>query len=100
MKPKFTNDCDRCDFLWQIELSYGEPSGEPRSWDFYHCPAEGGTIVARWGDEGPCYASFTIHTIMTWGETECIPPKIIDGSWLWKAEQLIEEKGLFPKVEA
>jgi hypothetical protein len=54
-KPKFTHDCDRCAFL-----------GHYHNHDLYACARNGkiDTVIARYGDKGPEYASgllFAIH---------------------------------------
>lgn len=45
-KPKFKHDCDRCKFLGHV---YG--------CDMYSCPAELGTVLVRYGNDGPEYSS-------------------------------------------
>lgn len=51
MPPRFTHDCDRCRFI-----------GQHGDFDIYVCarPADsvlGPTLLARYGDDGPEYAS-------------------------------------------
>lgn len=49
-RPRFTHDCDRCVFL-----------GADEKYDFWFCPntksVTGQTVIARFGSEGPEYAS-------------------------------------------
>lgn len=54
--PKFKHDCERCEHLATITIPYRDREEE---FDLYHCPGSlGGTLVARFGDDGPEYASF------------------------------------------
>jgi len=47
MKPRFQHDCDKCIFL-----------GHFNEHDVYFCPkSNGGSLLARYGDDGPDYAS-------------------------------------------
>ena len=47
MRPRFTHDCDGCRFLGQFER-----------FDLYFCQkCDGGSVIARYGDEGDEYAS-------------------------------------------
>jgi len=58
MKPKaiFEHDCERCEFLAHIELP--ETIRGESSYDLYYCPGEdGGSIIVRYGNDGPEYAS-------------------------------------------
>ena len=55
MKPTFTHDCDKCRFLGTI------PSANHGTVDLYVCTNDadplGPSLIARFGDEGPDYAS-------------------------------------------
>jgi hypothetical protein len=74
--PHFKHDCDHCEF-------WGHWFGH----DVYYC---GGSIVARWGDDGPDYASSPLSVLVTEQE----PGYAIEDSvrhvimpyieWLWK----------------
>jgi len=45
--PRYTHDCDSCKFL-----------GEHKQFDLYFCArCDGGSVIARYGDNGPDYAS-------------------------------------------
>ena len=57
MKPaRFTHDClgeDGCIYL-----------GQHNEWDLYFCPnCDGGTCLARYGDEGHQYSSFPVASL-------------------------------------
>ena len=54
---EFTHDCDRCRFLGTAILM-------GRTFDYYFCKdiAEG-TIIARYGSDGPEYSSSLIHLV-------------------------------------
>src|SRR5688572_30134387 len=62
--PTFTHDCDDCRFLGTIKVkSFRFPKKESTI-DSYHCPlCDGGTIVLRYGNNGPDYASMPIDSI-------------------------------------
>lgn len=45
-KPKFTHDCNACQFLGHFE-----------GHDVYICPSDMPSIIARYGNEGPEYSS-------------------------------------------
>jgi hypothetical protein len=51
----FTHDCNRCVFLGEIEDKEGKH-------DLYICPNDlfGGSLIARFGNEGPEYRSFGV----------------------------------------
>jgi hypothetical protein len=48
VKPRFIHDCEQCVFL-----------GQDEEHDFYFCPSPSGfhTVIARFGSDGPDYAS-------------------------------------------
>lgn len=51
MKPKYAHDCDHCNYLGRFEWD-----GQTR--DLYFCGThERGTVIARFGDDGPDYSS-------------------------------------------
>jgi hypothetical protein len=51
MKPRFHHDCDRCTFLGHHDTNEGP-------FDLYHCTQTYfPTVIARYGDKGPEYAS-------------------------------------------
>jgi hypothetical protein len=56
-EPRFTHDCRACNFL-----GHGHLSGQPVDW--YTCSVLKGsgarTVIARFGNDGPEYASGTI----------------------------------------
>lgn len=52
-KPRFSHDCDRCNFLGRIG-----------QFDVYCCPQHGNpTVVARSSSLGPDYASWPLHLL-------------------------------------
>jgi hypothetical protein len=52
--PRYTHDCDACEYL-----------GEHLEYDLYYCPrCDGGTVLARYGNDGPDYAS-TMVSLLT-----------------------------------
>jgi hypothetical protein len=53
-KPKFIHDCDACTFL-----------GHYNNHDLYACARKGAidTVIARYGDDGPAYASGLIFAL-------------------------------------
>lgn len=56
-KPFFKHDCDRCRFIGAAEYA-GTIA------DYYHCPGSlGGSLIARYGNEGPEYGSADVHTL-------------------------------------
>jgi len=47
---RFTHDCGTC-----------KPLGTWGEFDLYHCPGSfGGSVIARYGSEGPQYASYPV----------------------------------------
>lgn len=60
--PRWTHDCHRCVFLGGVVLN--------QRYDVYWCPPApagsgsvlDGTLLARYGDDGPEYASYDRHT--------------------------------------
>lgn len=50
--PAYTHDCEECRFL-------GRHQARPKTqlYDLYVCQKAGGTVVARYGDDGPDYVS-------------------------------------------
>lgn len=62
MNPQYEHDCEACVFLGRC--AYVDPhSGIEVNADLYHCKGilEGGTIVARVGDEPADYASTPVN---------------------------------------
>jgi hypothetical protein len=53
-----THDCDACRYLGTAILM-------GRTWDFYSCVGDlpGGSIIARYGNDGEEYSSALIHLI-------------------------------------
>ena len=55
MSPKYTHNCERCRFLGQVEE-------EGKIVDLYWCPSATDlhldSLIARFSDEGPDYASY------------------------------------------
>lgn len=50
---RYTHDCDSCVYL-----------GEHLEYDLYYCPhCDGGTVLARYGSDGPSYASTMISLL-------------------------------------
>ena len=48
--PQYAHDCERCTFLGRIDEG-----------DVWHCPNDGGgSIIVRFGDDGPEYSSFPV----------------------------------------
>lgn len=69
MRSKYRHDCDAC-----IEL------GQANEHDLYYCPQQSldaPTLVARFGDDGPEYATFN--------PTLCGPPATYHGNGMWAA---------------
>lgn len=57
MTPQFQHDCDQCVFYGNLRLD--------ELYDLYLCPkkgAMGGSIVARYGNDGWEYRSFPVDT--------------------------------------
>ncbi len=57
--PYFTHDCDKCVF-------HGSAKIEGELYDFYSCPRDDAdyvSIIARYGDEGPEYASMPLSVL-------------------------------------
>lgn len=91
MTPKFKHDCDGCIFLSWVPIG-------PEGHDLYFCPkCDGGSIIARYGDEGSQYSSAPwqiAEQIIDTSETN-------EGSWQVFKEALREAfaRGLIvPKV--
>ncbi len=66
--PKFQHDCDKCKYLGSIR--YLAPMAEPyppkmKYAELYFCPAEitGPTVIARFGSQGPHYASTMVSIL-------------------------------------
>lgn len=54
-RDNFVHDCDGCVYLGRSE--------DDRH-DLYHCPrCDGGSLVARYGSDGPAYASAPIEIV-------------------------------------
>lgn len=52
-KPQHTHDCDRCQYL-----------GSENDLDFYFCESSIlGTIIARYGSDGPDYSSSDVASV-------------------------------------
>ena len=77
--PRFTHDCDTCTFL-----------GSDEGHDFYFCGSSHPfpTVIARYGSDGPEYASGLEIAEALAGSKENHP--------LVKALRLAQEKGLLP----
>ena len=53
MAARFQHDCDSCVYLTSYQVE-----GEEQARDFYFCPrCDGGSLIARYGNEGPEYSS-------------------------------------------
>jgi hypothetical protein len=51
--PRYTHDCDTCQYL-----------GEYEEFDLYYCPrANRGSVIARYGNGGPEYASSMVRLL-------------------------------------
>lgn len=63
--PQFKHDCERCEFLASINLPSWELNKmSEQTFDLYHCPGTlGGSVIARFGDDGPEYASGDVGTV-------------------------------------
>lgn len=65
MKPKFQHDCDSCIFLGTI-------TSEGEDYDIWTCPSSNkngyAIVIARFGDDGPEYASTTTR-VSHWEES-------------------------------
>lgn len=58
MRKRWTHDCDDCEFL-------GDYQHDDEDYDLYYCPkSDGGTILARYDDEGSSYTSLSIELMM------------------------------------
>jgi len=55
-KPAYRHDCPDCEFLGAFDTKEGERR------DLYYCPRTepGGSLVSRYGSEGPEYASVAL----------------------------------------
>lgn len=58
-RPKFRHDCTACHFVGTLTRSYFGTT------DIYLCPAEGGTLIARFGNARPDYASSNLDCAET-----------------------------------
>lgn len=84
MAPRYTHDCDECCFVGSFH-----DATDGVDYDLYACPFEP-TVVARYGDEGPDYASGLMfvgnHTALTaaWKATleghanKTLPQRLMD----------------------
>ena len=67
-EPKFEHDCERCRFLGRhtYDASYTDGS-RPLVVDLYHCAGTfatfGGSVIARYGDDGHKYASIPVGMV-------------------------------------
>jgi hypothetical protein len=58
MTPRYQHDCDGCQFQGQHTVGETEV-------DAYWCPkCDGGSVILRYGDDGPEYAS-SPHFVLT-----------------------------------
>lgn|SRR3990167_8419860 len=66
-RPRWTHDCKACRFLGRFD--YAESPTDPRwHYDLYYCPkSSGGTVLARWGQQGPQYTSLILTLIVGLG---------------------------------
>lgn len=77
MKPRFTHDCTRCVF-----------TGADAEYDFYFCPGSlGGSIIARFGNDGPEYASSAVDVWRSYLQLR--PDRPLSDAW-----RAAEAKGL------
>jgi hypothetical protein len=53
MKPRYTHDCPKCKYLGSMLLRLGDSD----SVDWYRCYGSDPSIIARYGNHGPCYWS-------------------------------------------
>lgn len=64
-KPEYRHDCDSCRFVGNL---YGREVNEAqRSYDVWVCPSRsglGGSLIARYGNDGPEYASWPLSASM------------------------------------
>jgi hypothetical protein len=62
LSPVYQHDCDACRFMGTVADSYAR--GEAGWVDLYHCPRGvigGGSLIARYGDEGREYLSSPVE---------------------------------------
>lgn len=60
--PTFTHDCAACQFLGKYKRSEWDDRAPD---DLYYCPkTDGGTVLARYGDDGPEYTSCPIPILL------------------------------------
>lgn len=80
--PRYTHDCDAC-----------EPLGEHLEYDLYYCPrCDGGTIIARYGNDGPEYASTMLSIFDVHIDFYTANPDYTAGQALLKAYDLHKAK--------
>jgi hypothetical protein len=76
--PTWKHDCNRCKFL-------GQTIGGKHVVDLYVCetsPERSPTLVARYSDEGPDYASIDANYAHANGHSE-----LFAAAWLWRKSE-------------
>lgn len=62
MAPRYKHDCDACRY-----------AGNWEGQDLYYCPnCDGGTVVLRYGDDGPDYASLPLDLARKTGHWQAL----------------------------
>lgn len=65
MEPHYEHDCDQCYFLMSII------SQDKGKFDIYYChKCDGGTLLARFGNEPEAYSSWPIAIYLQWIEKD------------------------------
>jgi hypothetical protein len=58
LRPAYQHDCDVCQFL-------GSYKHDEKWYDLYYCErCDDGTVLARYGDDGPDYLSLMLHVLL------------------------------------
>ncbi len=63
MPPKFIHDCDSCEFLGHMVHNFNSVDGGYDVWFCARC--DGGSLICRYGDDGPDYASSMVSIIIS-----------------------------------
>ncbi len=66
-RPRYPHDCTACQFLGRFDYK-DSPTDLRWHYDLYYCPSGlGGTVLARWGKEGPKYSSLMLVLLVGLG---------------------------------
>ena len=76
-KPKWSHDCTGCRFLGRYVPPMNSPMDKPVVRDLYFCDkSDGGTVIARYGDDGPDYSSLPL-TVLIYAHHDMYDPLVI-----------------------